>query len=68
LSDKFAPKLAVKRWQRYLKSEEGERGRRYSNKNQSLIAVILWLLKLITTILEKIGIKNKRIVEKISVE
>jgi hypothetical protein len=72
LSDKFAPKLAVKRWQAYLKEEEKERKRRrsYSNKNQKHIiaAAILWLLELITNILEKIHIKTKRIVEKVAVE
>jgi hypothetical protein len=72
LSDKFAPKLAAKRWQEYLKEEEKERKRRrrYSNNNQKHIiaAAILWLLELITNILEKIHIKNKRIVEKIPVE
>jgi hypothetical protein len=66
LSDEYARKTAAKRWRTYLKEDGKKRGR--SNKNQNIIVTILWLVKLMAKILEKIRIKKKRIVEKILVD
>jgi hypothetical protein len=57
--------IAAERYRLYLKEE---RKRRYSEWKQYVIAAILWLVKLIANSLEKVNIKNKRIIEKISVE
>ncbi|HZA06765.1 MAG TPA: hypothetical protein VE619_03590 [Nitrososphaeraceae archaeon] len=57
--------IAAERYRLYLKEE---RKRRYSECKQYVIAAILWLVKLIANSLEKVNIKNKRIIEKISVE
>jgi hypothetical protein len=58
--------MAAERYRLYLKEEE--RKRRYSECKQYVIAAILWLVKLIANSLEKVNVKNKRIIEKISVE
>ena len=58
--------IAAERYRLYLKEEE--RKRRYSEWKQYVIAAILWLVKLIANSLEKVNVKNKRIIEKISVE
>jgi hypothetical protein len=57
--------IAAERYRLYLKEE---RKRKYSEWKQYVIAAILWLVKLIANSLEKVNIKNKRIIEKISVE
>jgi hypothetical protein len=57
--------IAAERYRLYLKEE---RKRRYSKWKQYVIAAILWLVKLIANSLEKVNIKNKRIIEKTSVE
>jgi hypothetical protein len=54
------------RYRLYLKEEE--RKSRHSEWTQYVIAAILWLVKLITTSLEKVKIKSKRVVEKVTVE
>jgi hypothetical protein len=53
--------IAAERYRLYLKEE---RKRRYSKWKQYVIAAILWLVKLIANSLEKVNIKNKRIIEK----
>jgi hypothetical protein len=58
--------IAAERYRLYLKEEEMKR--RYSEWKQYVIAAILWLIKLITSSLEKVNIKNKRIIEKVTVE
>jgi hypothetical protein len=58
--------IAAERYRLYLREEE--RKRRYSEWKQYVIAAILWLVKLITNSLEKVNIKNKRTIEKITVE
>jgi hypothetical protein len=58
--------IAAERYRLYLK-EEG-RKRRYSDWRQYVIAIILWLVKLIANSLEKVNIKNKRIIERKTVE
>jgi septin family protein len=57
--------ITAERYRLYLKEEE--RKRRYSEWKQYAIAAILWLVKLITSSLEKVNIKNKRIIEKATV-
>ncbi|MDQ6864796.1 MAG: hypothetical protein M3044_13350 [Thermoproteota archaeon] len=63
---KLFDKLAAKRYRLYLKEEE--RKRRYSEWTQYVIAAILWLVKLITNSLEKVNIKSKRVIEKVTLE
>ena len=57
--------IAAERYRLYLKEE---RKRRYSEWKQYVIAAILWLVKLISNSLEKVNIKNKQIIEKVTVE
>jgi hypothetical protein len=66
-TDFYASKLAARRWQIYQK-EQNEKKRRYSYKDQNIISAIIWLIKLIIPILEKVQIKKKRTMEKILVE
>jgi len=58
--------IAAQRYRLYLK--EGDRKRRHSEWTQYVIAAILWLVKLITNSLEKVNIKSKRVIEKVTVE
>lgn len=58
--------IAAKRYRLYLKEED--RKRRYSEWTQYVITAILWLVKLITNSLEKVSIKSKRVIEKVTVE
>ena len=60
--------IVAKRYRNYLREEE--RKTRRSEWTQHFITVLLWLLKLIANILEKVGIKDKskRIIEKVTVE
>jgi hypothetical protein len=58
--------IAANRYRLYLKKEEMER--RHSQWTQYVISVILWLVKLITNSLEKVNIKNGRVIEKVTVE
>jgi hypothetical protein len=62
----YVATIAAKRYRLYLKEEE--RKRRYSEWTQYVIAAILWLVKLITNSLEKVNIKSKRVIEKVTVE
>jgi hypothetical protein len=58
--------IAAKRYRLYLKEEE--RKRRHLEWTQRVIAAILWLVKLITNSLEKVSLKSKRVIEKVTVE
>jgi len=58
--------IAARRYHLYLKEED--RKRRHSEWTQYVIAAILWLVKLITNSLEKVNIKSKRVIEKVTVE
>ena len=60
--------IAAKRYRNYLREEE--RKTRRSEWTQHIIAVLLWLVKLITNILEGVGRKgkSKRVIEKVIVE
>jgi hypothetical protein len=58
--------IAAKRYRLFLKEEA--RKRRHSGWMQYVIAAILWLVKLIINSLEKVKIKSKRVVEKVTVE
>jgi len=64
--NEYIATLAAKRYQNYLKEEEKKR--RYSKWLEEIIAGILMFIKLIATNLEKINIKRKRVVEKVSIE
>jgi hypothetical protein len=64
--NEYIATLAAKRYQNYLKEEEKKR--RYSKWLEEIITAILMFIKLIATNLEKINIKRKRIVEKVSIE
>jgi hypothetical protein len=64
--NEYIATLAAKRYQNYLKEEEKKR--RYSKWLEEIIAAILMFIKLIATNLEKINIKRKRVVEKVSIE
>jgi hypothetical protein len=57
--------IAAKRYRLYLKEET--KGR-HSGWMQFVIAAILWLVKLITNSLEKVKMKSKRVIEKVTVE
>jgi hypothetical protein len=62
----YVDTIAAERYRLYMKEEE--RKRRYSEWKQYVIAAILCLVKLVTSTLEKVNIKNKRIIEKVTVE
>jgi hypothetical protein len=66
-ADQYASKLAIKRWQTYLK-EENENNRRFVDKSKHLVTIILSIIKFILWILGNIKSKRRRIVEKICVE
>jgi hypothetical protein len=66
-ADHYASKLAIKRWQTYLK-EENENNRRFVDKSKHLVTIILSIIKFILWILGNIKSKRRRIVEKICVE
>jgi hypothetical protein len=57
--------IAAKRYRLFLKEE---RKSRHSEWTKYVIAAILWLVKLITNSLEKVNIKSKRVIEKLTVE
>jgi hypothetical protein len=65
LSD-YVETIAAKRYRNYLKEEESKRRR--SESTQHVIAALLWLVKLISNFLEKVGIKSKPVIEKATVE
>jgi hypothetical protein len=65
----YAAKFTAKRYRTYLKEEqERKKKRRDSQWINSIIAVIFWLLKLITSGLERVNIKRKTAIEKVLVE
>ena len=64
------PKLANKRWQKYLK-EENENNRRFVDKSlraSVFVSIILSIIKLILWIRGNIHSKRNRIIEKVCVE
>jgi hypothetical protein len=62
----YVATIAARRYRLYLKEEE--RKSRHSSLMQYVIAAILWLVKLITNSLEKVNLKSKRVIEKVTVE
>jgi hypothetical protein len=58
--------ITTKRYRLYLKEEQ--RKERCSEWTQYVTAAILWLVKLITKSLEKVNLKSKRVIEKVTVE
>jgi hypothetical protein len=57
--------IAARRYRLYLTEE---RKGRHSGCMQYVIAAILWLVKLISNSLEKVKIKSKRVIEKVTIE
>ena len=69
VDDVYAAKFTAKRYRTYLKEEqERKKKNRDSQWINSIIAAIFWLLKLITSCLERVKIKRKIVIEKVSVE
>ena len=67
--DLYGAKFTAKRYRTYLKEEqERKKKRRDSQWINSIIAAVFWLLKLITTGLERVNIKRKTVIEKVLVE
>ena len=67
--DVYPVKFTAKRYCIYLKEEQESKKKRMDSQwINSIIAAILWALKLITSGLERINIKRKTIIEKILVE
>ena len=67
--DVYAAKFTAKRYRIYLKEEQESKKKRMDSQwINSIIAAILWALKLITSGLERINIKRKTIIEKVLVE
>ena len=67
--DVYPVKLTAKRYRIYLKEEQESKKKRMDSQwINSIIAAILWALKLITSGLERINIKRKTIIEKVLVE
>jgi DNA topoisomerase VI subunit B len=67
--DVYAAKFTAKRYRTYLKEEQERKNqRRNSQWINSIIAAILWMLKLITISLERVNIKRKTVIEKVLVE
>jgi hypothetical protein len=65
LSDEIGT-IAAKRYRLYLKEED--RKKRHSEWTKYIITAIFWLVKLITNSFEKINIKSKPVIEKVTVE
>jgi hypothetical protein len=67
--DVYAAKFIAKRYRTYLKEEQASKKKRMDLQwINSIIAAILWMLKLITSGLERVNIKRKTIIEKVLVE
>jgi hypothetical protein len=66
--DVYGAKFTAKRYRTYLKQQERKKKRRDSQWINSIIAAVFWLLKLITTGLERFNIKRKTVIEKVLVE
>ena len=67
--DVYPVKFTAKRYRTYLKEEqERKKKSRDSQWINSIIAAIFWLLKLITSGLERVNIKRKTVIEKVLVE
>jgi hypothetical protein len=64
--DEYIAQVAAKRYRRYLREEEEKE--RHSQWVQSIITAILILINLVTNILQKVNIKRKRVIEKVSIE
>ena len=64
--DDYVGTIAAKRYRLYLKEED--RKRRHSEWTQYVIAAVLWLVKLITNSLEKVNIKIRRVIERVTVK
>jgi hypothetical protein len=67
--DVYAAKFTAKRYLTYLREEQERKKKRMDSQwINSIIAAILWMLKLITIGLERVNIKRKTVIEKVLVE
>jgi uncharacterized membrane protein len=67
--DVYAAKFTAKRYRTYLREEQERKKKRMDSQwINSIIAAILWMLKLITISLERVNIKRKTVIEKVLVE
>jgi squalene cyclase len=67
--DVYAAKFTAKRYRTYLREEQERKKKRMDSQwINSIIAAILWMLKLITIGLERVSIKKKTVIEKVLVE
>jgi squalene cyclase len=67
--DVYAAKFTAKRYRTYLREEQERKKKRMDSQwINSIIAAILWMLKLITIGLERVNIKRKTVIEKVLVE
>jgi DNA topoisomerase VI subunit B len=65
----YAAKFTAKRYRTYLKEEqERKKKNRDSQWINSIIVAVFWLLKLITSGLERVNIKRQTVIEKVLVE
>jgi DNA topoisomerase VI subunit B len=65
----YAAKFTAKRYRTYLKEEqERKKKNRDSRWINSIIIAVFWLLKLITSGLERVNIKRQTVIEKVLVE
>jgi hypothetical protein len=67
--DVYAAQFTAKRYRTYLREEQERKKKRMDSQwINSIIAAILWMLKLITISLERVNIKRKTVIEKVLVE
>jgi len=67
--DVYTAQFTAKRYRTYLKEEQANKKKRMDSQwINSIIATILWMLKLITNGLERVNIKRKTIIENVLVE
>jgi hypothetical protein len=68
LANKYASKLATKRWRAYLKQENHNHKILEGKSKYFVVIIILSLIKFILRIVENVQTKRKYMVEKVSVE
>jgi hypothetical protein len=68
LSDDTTPAIARKRYGLYLREERQEKWRSHSQWIRHFITAIICLIRLLIDILEKVNMKKKRTIERITVE
>jgi hypothetical protein len=64
LSNDYVTRVAADRWKKY----RSDKHKITSNKKYNIIGIIIWLIKLIKSFLDGVGLRKRRLVEKIIVE